>query len=544
MISRDIATTWAVGVTTSPRDPVTLFRTLDSLSSAGFGDVITFAEPLTGRLLDVDQVIRRPLTIAEPRFDTTASEGRFGCWQNYVQSLADLLEWKPDADVIMLVQDDVVFSHDVKELLELWPTDETGVVSLWSSNRYETGECGFKRINDPHLIGALAYVFPRAVVEDMLEHELASNWNGAARAHGTSIGHLKKAADAWVGHVLQALHREVYYMIPSLSQHIAETSTLSNGSNDGFRRSDGFIGESASALTWLPQPVAAEVVRAPDAAVVEPVRTRDTIGRGRRYRSYRDDQKPTVHVVIPAVNEPDLTIECLQHLAANDWPMVVHYVDNGSNSETKLRVLDELERLFAHRYWPELVGSNRGFTHACNRGIQLARACGADRPVLLLNNDCNVGPQTIERLYRAMTHRPKVGAVGPLTCDRGDQSLQHRNRLKMSGLRASLSDLKQQTAADVESQLHNRTTSRAKRLAFFCTLLSAESIAQVGPLPSEFTDGLGADDAWCLAAAAHGYRVEVVNDSFAHHQHSATFASLKINRPAAQVVARRKLSRR
>ena len=100
-----------------------------------------------------------------------------------------------------------------------------------------------------------------------------------------------------------------------------------------------------------------------------------------------------------------------------------------------------------------------------------------------------------------------------------------------------MSNTNGKTATEIEGTLINRTTSREKVLAFFCTLISPEALNDVGELPSEFQDGLGADDAWCLDAARKGYRVEVVSDAFAEHRHSYTFEALGIDRSAAQAKA-------
>jgi GT2 family glycosyltransferase len=521
---------WAIGITTAPRNEYTLSRTVNSLTAAGFDDWLVFAEPnsVLGEPVTISRVVQRPNTITDARFDVSASAGRFGVWRHYVQTLADLLAWKPNADAIMIVQDDVVFCRDLKPFLEreLWPSDNVGVVSLWASSQYETERTELKRILDPHLIGALAYVFPRAVVEEMLTHEMSLDWRGAARAHATAIPEEKTACDAWVGVLLKKIRREVFYYTPSLAQHSAETSSIGNGSNTGFRGSLKFIGENTSAFSWVADPPRSPI-------------TRRTTGRGRHYPEYDEASKPTIQVAIPAVDSPKLTIDCLEHLAANDWPLHVNYLDNGSSLQTLDCVWSTLERLSIREGFKFTVhefGANLGFTAANNVAVGIARENG--QPLLMLNNDCNLGPNCLERLFRALDYnRKRAAAVGPITCDRGIQSLKHRRRLKQSGLRG----IPKNTTAALERKLTNRTTTNESMLAFFCTLFQARALQDLGGLSPEFEDGLGADDEWCRRAIRRGYRLEVVSDAYADHRHSATFDALGIDRQAAQQVAKRRL---
>ncbi len=142
-----------------------------------------------------------------------------------------------------------------------------------------------------------------------------------------------------------------------------------------------------------------------------------------------------IAVVIPARECLDLTLRCLDHLS---WyaglPVEVIYVDNGS----PVSVPAAVEAAAARLGLPFTVlrnDSRAQFTQAVNQGIRLADG----RHVLVLNNDCFVGPDCLERLYWHLTRSPhRVGAVGPLTGDGENQSLRHAARRFQAGIAPDL----------------------------------------------------------------------------------------------------------
>lgn len=236
-------TQFAVGVVTAARPEYTLPGTLRSLAEAGFDELHVFAEP-SAPLEDIGEaiVIRRPETIARQLPQITPQPdgddaGRFGCWQNALQSLADLLELKPDAQAVMLVQDDVTLAPGAREFLasDLWPADPVGLVSLYTpSNQQRDDSVGCHRRGDWGRNGACCNVYPRHVVEQLLAHPIATNWQGRPRKADAEPWTIK-ADDSAIGSILRAMHLPAFSYVPSLVDHVAAQSSLGNGSNRGNR---------------------------------------------------------------------------------------------------------------------------------------------------------------------------------------------------------------------------------------------------------------------------------------------------------------------
>jgi GT2 family glycosyltransferase len=246
--------------------------------------------------------------------------------------------------------------------------------------------------------------------------------------------------------------------------------------------------------------------------------------------------RPTIRVAIPAVDSFDLTSTCLEALSKTSWPLIIDYVDNGSKLGTLEKVKEFGESLGLKMNCTRF-DTNKGFTEAVNVSLQLA--INNNQHCLILNNDCIVAHDTIRKLHTAMLADNATAAVGPVSMDKGAQSLRRKEVRKESGIVKIPPD---PTATEkISKSLKRFRTRRVKTLAFFCTLIRSEALKQVGLLPQSFKDGLGADDLWCHSAIKKGFTVNVAHNAYAHHMHSETFRRLGINRRKASVKASRKL---
>lgn len=123
---------------------------------------------------------------------------------------------------------------------------------------------------------------------------------------------------------------------------------------------------------------------------------------------------PLVSVVIPNWNGANFLSTCLDSLRRQTHPRVeVIVADNGS--------MDGSQALIETQY-PEVrllaLGENRGFTGACNAGMQAA----AGEIVILLNNDTETEPDWIEQVVATFERHPEAGLVASkmLLFDRRD----------------------------------------------------------------------------------------------------------------------------
>lgn len=241
---------WAVAVTTAPRgNENTLAVCLDSLITAGWYDPVVFAEPGS----DVP-----------PGIKVIKNETKRGCWHNWYYSAKYMLE-NTTASIIMTVQDDSLFHPDSRVFVEehcLWPTEDTGIVSLYTAAHYSEEKGGQQRprgINHVHTKcwwGTCAVVWKRETLQAVVDHEISRTWLGlspkvqfdekknpalrqervdkyyAARRENPA---LINNSDYVAGHVLNQLNLKKFFVDPSPVQHVSRVSTLQHGGNTGRR---------------------------------------------------------------------------------------------------------------------------------------------------------------------------------------------------------------------------------------------------------------------------------------------------------------------
>lgn len=226
---------WAVVVTTAPRTECTLNQCVDSLRNCGWEPTV-FAEP----------------GASECNVATIRNKERLGVWRNFLASCHWALS-ETDAEAILTVQDDSLFHPDSRDLVEdvLWPSEKTGFVSLYTPLHYSWSDrargkfrpTGVNRICTRSLWGACALAWPRAVLEQFVEHPITTSWLGAKPMSRRSSVYKERAAnpsmiansDTAIGNVMNEMQREMYFIDPSPVVHIASQSTIGHGGNSGKR---------------------------------------------------------------------------------------------------------------------------------------------------------------------------------------------------------------------------------------------------------------------------------------------------------------------
>jgi len=227
-------TNWVVAVTTAPRQDCTLSQCCQSLVDCGWSPTV-FAEP--------DSTITSYLTIH--------NEKKLGVWHNWLSASKWCIE-NTDAEVIMTVQDDCLFHPDSKQFTEsiLWPTKDTGFISLYTSRKYSFDRHrklrppGLYRVHTNSLWGACALVFPRKVLAEVINSSIAKVWLGAPAktANRRELYEKRKEnphtianSDTAIGLIINHMLKSMWFVDPSPVTHIARYSTCGHGGNDGNR---------------------------------------------------------------------------------------------------------------------------------------------------------------------------------------------------------------------------------------------------------------------------------------------------------------------
>jgi len=194
-----------VGVTTAPRQQATLLDTLYSLKCNGL-DPMIFAEP--GSIPTV--------------FPTKLNKKRLGAWFNWLSMARTALTY--NVDHFLFVQDDIVLHQDSHSLIESQLGKIDGFLSLYTPPKYSRLKgIGIHRIYTKSLWGACALLFPRKILEDIVNHPRADTWLGArARNNPQSVYERRRKnphqianVDTAIGMLMNKFQHPMYFTTPS-----------------------------------------------------------------------------------------------------------------------------------------------------------------------------------------------------------------------------------------------------------------------------------------------------------------------------------------
>jgi glycosyltransferase involved in cell wall biosynthesis len=220
-------THWVVGITTAPRREATLERCLHSLNDCGWDCIHLFIDGI----VEVPELFQSlPRTVRQPAA---------GAWRNFYLSLAELLRRTPEADAIMMVQDDALWpAHaPVREYLSqiFWPEHGRYIVSPYCCADYTADGPGWHRFSDVWRYGAVAIIFSRPAAEEFLADPVVIARCRSERQAGI---------DDVIGEWAYRTQIEIFSPTPSLVQHIGDVSTLwPTARAVGLRRASRFLGD-------------------------------------------------------------------------------------------------------------------------------------------------------------------------------------------------------------------------------------------------------------------------------------------------------------
>jgi GT2 family glycosyltransferase len=231
-----------------------------------------------------------------------------------------------------------------------------------------------------------------------------------------------------------------------------------------------------------------------------------------------------INVIIPIAGQcRDLITNCLDHLRRYTKTELRIIVINNAAEDVSTETLDEAVDVTVHNE------TNTGFSSAVNQGIRIA---SRHSHVLILNDDCFVGPGCVDKMLGHLDLNDRIAGIVPMTDGDNASGLnrgRRRNRFatvldKLSDVEAAATELARLAPGELGAAGPNHCP-------FFCALLRREAVDAVGLLNTElYANGLAADDDWCLRASALGWRFAYAVDAFALHIGRETFRRMGLPR--------------
>jgi len=234
-----------------------------------------------------------------------------------------------------------------------------------------------------------------------------------------------------------------------------------------------------------------------------------------------------IAVVIINFNGGKLLVHCVQAALASSVGVEVVVVDNGSGDGSIYRlrkVIDDARLHIIENF------ANLGFARAVNIGIR--RATGEF--ILLLNPDCIIQPDTIERMISVMQEYPRAGMAGCLIRNRdGSEQVGCRRRvptpartlIRILHLNKFVPPLRDKGMLLHQAPLPERPES-VEAISGAFMLVRRQALDEVGLMDEDYF--LHCEDLdWCMRFRAKGWNILFVPDVEVVHEKG----TCSINRP-------------
>jgi GT2 family glycosyltransferase/glycosyltransferase involved in cell wall biosynthesis len=231
-------------------------------------------------------------------------------------------------------------------------------------------------------------------------------------------------------------------------------------------------------------------------------------------RALETISEPKVSVIVLCFNNLEFTRACLDSLELySDYPnLEIIAVDNASSDGTPV-FLQKWQAGGTNRRFI-CNDTNLGFSAGNNVGL---RAATGDY-LVVLNNDTYVTPGWVRGMVRHLKRNPKVGLVGPVTNNIGNEA---RIEIQYTSMEQMIE------RAGEYTRRHPGHAFPIRVAAFFCVMMTRQAYEAVGPMDEDFGVGFFEDDDYCRRLALCGFQVCCADDVFIHHHLSASFNKLK-----------------
>lgn len=224
--SRILRRSIIIGITTAPRKIPTIVTSLDSCCNAFDKDnIFIFSEPNVYINTKIKVIYNKEI---------------LGCWKNWCLSLYRLYDMFPKKDYYAIFQDDVIYARNIQNYLD--KIDLPPIFSIFKPQHYlKNNETWAEMRRGQYLWMAQTLFFRNDIAKLLVKDSSLWKFDG------------DKQVDNRVGLFAEKHDIPVSYHVPSLCQHIGDTSSIWNNgvAAEEDRAANDFVGESFDCLKLL-----------------------------------------------------------------------------------------------------------------------------------------------------------------------------------------------------------------------------------------------------------------------------------------------------
>ena len=218
-------------------------------------------------------------------------------------------------------------------------------------------------------------------------------------------------------------------------------------------------------------------------------------------------------VIIPIYKAPEWVKLCVYSLFVNTDPKTLGkvYLINDCDDEFTINCLNNLKAKYGKKIVIKQNEKNLGFVKTVNRGLKLSIA----ECVLLLNSDCLLSKNTIEKLVTHLEKDPKIGLICPLASNAANLSIpipEGWNYTQIDNL--------------LEKHFLGKSFD-ACTIVGNCLMITRKCLDEVGNLDEAYGTGYGEETDYQFKAMQKGFKAKVAIDTYVFHKAEASFGTSK-----------------
>ena len=220
-------------------------------------------------------------------------------------------------------------------------------------------------------------------------------------------------------------------------------------------------------------------------------------------------KKYKVDVIIPIYNSLDWVKICIDAVMKNTNHNIlgkVYLMNDCSKKETK-DYLDTVNEKYGDILEVVHNKENLGFVKTCNKAMKLSKS----DYVLLLNTDCIVSQNAIEKMADAMSKDNKIGLLCPISTVAANLSYPIPEGMNFM-----------QVNEVFEKQFKGKTFD-ACTVVGNCLMISRDNINKVGVFDEIFEKGYTEETDYQFKSMVKGFKAKVLIDTFVYHECRVTF---------------------
>lgn len=214
-------------------------------------------------------------------------------------------------------------------------------------------------------------------------------------------------------------------------------------------------------------------------------------------------------VIIPIYNAPDWTKLCVYAVMQNtsrECLNKIYLMNDNSNAQT-LNMLLNLKDKYGDVIELITNENNLGFVKNCNKALKLAEA----EYVLLLNSDCLLSKNSIQKLMNHMQKDEKIGLICPVASNAANLTLPI-----FEGF--SYSDMDKLLESKFSGECFDACT-----IVGNCLMIKNECLSNVGLLDEIYGMGYGEETDYQFKCMEAGYSAKVAIDTYVFHKAEVSF---------------------